>query len=31
MTAEDPIGKGGVATLREGLDLGHEVARTRVS
>ncbi len=26
MTARGPIGKGGVATLREGLDLGHEVA-----
>ena len=26
MTARGPIGKGGVATLRDGLDLGHEVA-----
>ncbi|MBY0231033.1 MAG: TIGR04255 family protein [Gemmataceae bacterium] len=26
MTARGPVGKGGAATLREGLDLGHEVA-----
>ena len=26
MTARGPIGKGGVETLREGLDLGHDAA-----